>query len=330
MILVSGGTGFVGRALVRKLASSGERVRILSRRPLEVHEVPAPSVECASGDLRDPESYAGALRDVSAVVHLGALLAGTAEELRAVNVEATRELARAARRAGARLFIHLSSAGVYGDRQNCIPYCERDPCSPATPYEHTKLASEDAIREALTGSDTGWAILRPTGVYGGERPATQAFLRNVVRRRIWLHATPQLWLNPIHVHDLVDAIALGLVQRSLSGEIFNVGGERTLTYPSWIAANARALGVQRPQLVVPPLVSAAAARACVGAVRLIRRPVPGRLGRAAQVICSRAVDISAIRERWGFTPTALEATLRMTIAEARALHPSLTAHEGYC
>jgi nucleoside-diphosphate-sugar epimerase len=317
MILVTGGTGFVGRLLVRSLARSGRGVRILSRHPIDPHDAPEPGVDWLRGDLCQPDSRARALSGVTAVVHLGALLDGPDSQLWKVNVEATRALALAARHSGVRSFIHVSSAGVYGDRATCLPYREHDACNPSTPYERSKLASESAVLEALGGSSASWVILRPTGVYGSERRTTRAFLGEVARRRLWLHASPRLWLNPLYVHDLVAAIELALVQHC-TGEIFNVGGERVLTYPSWIAANARALGARSIQIAAPAGASAAVARTLSGTLRLAHLPVTPRLHRATQAVCSRVVDISAICATWGFRATALESSLETMIAELRA------------
>jgi nucleoside-diphosphate-sugar epimerase len=318
MILVTGATGFVGRSVVQMLSEAGRRVRVLSRHPPSPG-LPAEKVLWHTGDVSDVAALERALVDVAAVVHLAAVLDGTEERLWDVNVHATRHLSHAARCTGVPSFIHVSSAGVYGDGVGRVLHRETDAVNPYTAYERSKLASEAVVRDTLAGSRTHWIILRPTGVYGGARAATQAFLREVARRRIWLHAPPQLLMNPVYVCDLAAAIRLALDHPECSWETFNVAGDRVLSYSDWILENARSLGVRSVQLLAPARSSAWLARTAVGVMKFAHLSIPPRLQRAMDPVRSRAVDLSRIGERLGYRPTPLEHSLQQTVAEARAL-----------
>ena len=282
MILLTGGTGFVGRHLSRQLVSDGLSVRVLSRAP---GCVPLPeSIQWCPGDLSDEASLRAALEGIDAVVHAGAAL-GVAPDLERVNAGGTEALARAARAAGVRRFVHVSSAGVYGDGAPQTLHRESDVPAPATPYERSKLAAERALASALEGARTVWTILRPPGLYGADRPATAALFRDVARKRIWLHGPTRVVVHPTHVSDLVAAIRIVLARDDLQGEVFNIGGERALEHSELIALIGARVGRTPLQLRAP-------------ALRTVHR----------------AVDISKARRVLGYAPMTLEAGLDQTAA----------------
>lgn len=252
MILLTGGTGFAGRHLALQLAAAGRPVRILSRAP-DAARLP-PHVAFAKGDLGDPASLRSALEGVDTVVHAAAAVGDApAADLQRLNVDGTAALARAARAGGVRRFVHLSSAGVYGDGPGSAPHREGGPTRAATPYERSKLAAEGALLEALGDSPVAWTILRPTGLYGPDRPATAAQFRDIARRRLWLHGTRRVVLHPTHVSDLVCVVARLLEGTAAHGEILNVGGERALEYQELIDLVAARLGRMLLQLSAPAL-----------------------------------------------------------------------------
>lgn len=291
MILVTGGTGFFGRHLVSHLATSGREVRVLSRNPRR--EALPEGVRCTAGDLRDGSSLARALEGIDVVVHAAAALGGAPEaDLTRLNVEGTSALARAARQAGVRRFLHVSSAGVYGDGAGGEPHRETDVPRPGTAYERSKLASEAALAEALEGSGVSWTILRPAGLYGPDRQATAALFGQVARRRLWLHGATRVVVHPTHVEDLVDAAQRALGREDLRGEVLNVGGERALEYSALIAEIGRRVGREPVQLRLPAL----------------RR-------------ANRAVDTSRARKLLGFAPMPLAAGLDRTAAELSLARP---------
>lgn len=282
--------------------------------------MPAP-VEVVPGDLADEPSLRAALAGVQVVIHAAASVGeGRSEaDLMRTNAEGTGRLARVALRCGVPRFIHLSSAAVYGDEAVAKRHGEDDPLNARSPYQRSKLAAEVALAQALAqahGSATmHWTILRPAGLYGPDRPQTQAFFREVARRKVWLHAAAPAVLQPTHVDDLVQAVDLALRHEGSRGEAINVGGSRALTYPELIALVAARVGARPLQLHAPRW----ARRVAAGAARI--RPGWGaaaplvRLGREGP---NSAVDIGKARRLLGFEPMPLEAGLDRTVAEMRA------------
>jgi nucleoside-diphosphate-sugar epimerase len=320
VILVTGGTGFVGRRLVKLLAASGESVRVLTRNPGR-STFPA-GVEAVAGDLADAGSLARAVSGASAVVHLAARLpvpGASGAEIERVNAAGTEAVASAARAAGVSRFVHGSSAGVYGDGTGSAPHRESDPPNPGNAYERSKVAGEVALRAALAGSMVGWTILRPTGIYGPGRPATATQFREVQGRRLWLHGPVPVIVHPTYVDDVVAAVqmVLGKGRDDVAGETFNVGGERPLDYPEWIALIAEHMGRDLRQVRAPRWTAWAARAACAG-WRVTGVRVPWRLARLAIPVVNRAVDITKARRVLGFTPVPLERGLDETAAWVRA------------
>ncbi|MEC4015042.1 NAD-dependent epimerase/dehydratase family protein [Streptomyces sp. H27-D2] len=194
-VLVTGGTGFVGAAVLRELArerageSAGEpavSVRAVARTVAATHSIPAPAagdgaasagIEWVAADLSDPGSLRGVTDGVDVLVHLASRVSGSEEECGTVNIHGTRAILAEARRSGVRRIIHLSTAAVYGPGPHRgIPVGGVTP-RPLSHASRTRLAGE---RYAL---DAGAVVLRPGLVSGaGDRwvvPALRELLERV-------------------------------------------------------------------------------------------------------------------------------------------------------
>ncbi len=168
-IAVTGGTGFIGRHLVKELRAEGREVVSLTEpggASVEGEPSPIPVDRTSGEDLQ------GLLAGSDAVVHLAArnhVLKERAKdplaEYRRVNVDGTRNVASAAARAGAKLFLHVSSVKAMGEGSVSV-LDESARCAPATPYGVSKLESEDVVRKEAERSGMGAVILRLPMVYG--------------------------------------------------------------------------------------------------------------------------------------------------------------------
>lgn len=313
MILVTGGTGFIGLPLVRRLLDEGQSVRVLSRRarsPL----LPA-GAELAVGDVLDPESVARAMEGTESVIHLAARLEGSqdTESLEQVNVEGTGVVAHAARSAGVGRVVHLGSAGVYGSGDTTRPRRETDPPAPTTSYEHSKLKAETRLRAELDGSATRWLILRSAGVFGPGRPATAQLFRRVLARRVWLHGPGLVLVHPTYVDDVVSGLWLALGVEGSAGQVFNLGGERPLPYPEFLGLIARRGGRRCLHLRAPGALRLAAGTLS-GGWRLAGRTPPTRLQTLARRVTNRGVDIERAKDILGFEPLPLVEGIDRTLA----------------
>jgi nucleoside-diphosphate-sugar epimerase len=316
VILLTGGTGFAGRHLALEFVAAGRQVRVLSRTPGRV--ILPDAVSWAQGDLTDPDSLREALCDVDTVVHAGAVLRdGLTPDiaLERVNTGGTEALARVARDMGVRRFVHISSAGVYGDGRTASPHRESDTPVPGTPYERSKLSAEQALIATLEGSKVHWTILRPQGLYGPDRPATAAFFRMVAQKRFWLHGPAHVIVHPTHIADLTVAVRLVLDRNDLHHEVINIGGARSLEFQELISLIGVCVGRVPFQLSIPrwtrPL-AALASQAWAAAGK-----PPALFARFSRAWVNRAVSIENARRLLGFAPVALEWGLDRTAAELR-------------
>jgi nucleoside-diphosphate-sugar epimerase len=163
LLALTGATGFIGQHLLRELPKRGYRLRVLLRRPASV---PMQTASAVIGDLARPLNMSTALEGVDVVIHSAGLahaMSGVPEDdYRVLNTEATIGLARAARRAGAKRFIFLSSI-----RAQCGPAADTAQCEAVEPrptdaYGESKLAAERGLAEL----DLDWVSLRAVLVYG--------------------------------------------------------------------------------------------------------------------------------------------------------------------
>jgi len=163
LLALTGSTGFIGRHLLRDLAQRGHRLRVLLRRPAAA---PLDAASAVIGDLARPQNMAAALADVDAVIHSAGIAAGMsgvpADDYRVLNTEATIELARAARRAGAKRFVFLSSIRAQCGPTAATVLTEAAEPAPTDAYGKSKLAAERGLAEL----DLDWVALRAVLVYG--------------------------------------------------------------------------------------------------------------------------------------------------------------------
>src|SRR5882672_12154140 len=178
LIALTGATGFIGQYLLREMPKRGYRVRALLRRPASM---PVQTSSAVIGDLTRPQNMSAALEGVDAVVHSAGLahaMSGVPEnDYRLINTEATIGLARAARRAGAKRFVFLSSI-----RAQCGPAAdavltEAADARPTDPYGKSKLAAERGLAEL----DLDWVALRAVLVYGPGVKGNMAQLMRLAR-----------------------------------------------------------------------------------------------------------------------------------------------------
>ena len=195
-VLVTGGTGFVGRSLVAKLAADGHSVRILSRRG---NGPQGPRISVCRGDLTSLGDLKAAIEGCKAVFHCAAEKADQ-DIMRAVNVTATSNLFELSRDMRIRYFCHVSSIGVIG-RTRLKLVDESAACNPMNEYEATKLAAEEIVRGGL--GDGRAVILRPTNIFGPAdlRPMLRRSFRSQVRGLIKGNECAHL----VYIDDVVAA-----------------------------------------------------------------------------------------------------------------------------
>ena len=296
--LITGATGFIGRALVARLMDSRRvAIRAAVRRRSNVLSDGVQQV--VVGDLAPDLDWGSALAGVDTVVHLAARAHVLREdaveplaEFRRVNVGCTLNLARQAAATGStRRFVFLSSIGVNGTATQSAPFSESDELHPQEDYAVSKAEAEEALR--LLADQTGMevVIIRPPLVYGPNAPGNFGRLYRLVRRGLPLpfgavHNSRSL----VSLGNLVDFIVTCMEHPAAANESFLVSDGDDLSTPDLMRRLAHAMGRPSRMLPLPPGVLMAAA------VLLGKRDMARRL------LGSLQVDISKARRVLGWVP----------------------------
>lgn len=273
-VLVTGASGFIGRALCHMFASSGVQVRAAVRRP---ESSPAPREQSATGqgavektvvgDLGPATDWTEALRGVEVVVHLAArvhVLRETAadplEAFRVPNVLGTEHLARSCSEAGVRRLVYLSSVKVHGESTHGRAFTEADPPAPEDAYAKSKAESERVLWDISGDTGLEAVVIRPCLVYGPGVGGNVRLLLRVLSRGIPLPlASVHNRRSLIGLENLCDLLARCVDHEAAVGETFLASDGLDLSTPELIRGLSAGLG--RPARLVPvplPLLQLAA------------------------------------------------------------------------
>jgi nucleoside-diphosphate-sugar epimerase len=295
-VLVTGASGFIGRALCRTLAEAGHVPRPAIRRIAGGVNGLQPAL--CIGDIDDNTNWGEALRGIELIVHLAspsdALRGSTAETLaayRKVNVDGSRRLAREAAIAGARRLVFMSTIKVNGERTMERAFTEDDAPRPEDAYGISKHEAELALRDVERKTGLEVVVLRPPLVYGPGVKGNFLRLMNLVARGLPLPlAAVANRRSLLYVGNLADAVVTALAAPRAAGRTYLVSDGEDVSTPDLVRALARALGVA-PRLLGFPLAPLRLAAA-----------LAGRGAELARLTGSLQVDGSRIRRELGWRP----------------------------
>ncbi len=307
-VLVTGATGFTGGHLATTLARRGHRVRALVRpRSLERFKASAAGqegVEPIAGDLTDAASVSRAVEGAAVVYHIAATYRAASQPgsaYRAVNVEGTRFVLEAARRAGARRVVHCSTGGVHGHVAR-PPANEDAPFNPGDVYQATKLEAEQLAQEYGRTHGVDVVVARPIGIYGpGDRRFLRMF-RGLARGRFPMLGSGELLYHLTYIDDLVEGFRLCGEVPSAAGRTYLFAGPRYTTLNELVALVAQELQVAPPRVHWPVWPFSLAGFLCETVCVPLRIEPPIYRRRVDFYTKSRAFDITRARRELGFSP----------------------------
>lgn len=239
LVVVFGGSGFIGRYAVRALAKDGWRVRVALRRPHLTPELrvmgDVGQIELAQANVRYPDSIAETLQGADAAVNLvGALYESGPQSFKALHVDAARHIAEAAAAAGARRFVQISAIGA-------------DAASDAI-YARTKGEGEAAARAAFPAT----TILRPSVVFGEEDEFFNRFAAMAtLSPALPLIGGGETRMQPVYVGDVGDAVAKALASEDARGRTYELGGPGVYSFRALMEMLLREIGYRRALVPVP-------------------------------------------------------------------------------
>jgi nucleoside-diphosphate-sugar epimerase len=313
MILVTGATGFVGRAVCGSLAAAARPLRRAVREPES-----ATADAVAVGDIGAATDWRRALEGVACVVHLAARThvmresaADPLAEYRRANVESTARLARQAAEAGVKRLVFMSSIKVNGESTK-QPYTEADQPRPEDAYGISKWETEQALAGIAAATSLEIVVLRPPLVYGPGVKGNFLRLMRLIERGVPLPlASVANRRSLVYVGNLADAVVAATAAPRAAGRTYLVADAEDVSTPALARAIARALGTRARLLPCPALLLE------LGAA------LTGRRAEAARLTGSLQVDSSAARRELGWQPRC---TLERGLAEtARWYHAQSSA-----
>jgi nucleoside-diphosphate-sugar epimerase len=283
-ILVTGGSGFLGSALVARLREQGKPVRLLLRRPPAAGSSADPKglggpVSIVYGSLGQPEIVDAAMQGIRVVYHLGAGMKGPKEEFEQATIWGTRNVLDACQKHGVDLLVHVSSMGVmdHAGHRTGDPVVETSPVEPYPErrgaYTQTKLQAEQMVIDAIEQNGLRAVILRPGQIFGpGAEKVTPNGVIGIAGR--WIVAGGGSRKLPlVYRDDVVDAILLAAQRPEALGEIIQVVDTTPLDQNEYLRAAAPALkGTPVMRVPVSLLMLASVGIEMLGAV--LKRSVP--------------------------------------------------------
>ncbi len=310
-ILVTGASGFVGRAMCAALGLQGHFVRAAVRTPPDR----ARSPEIAVVDIGPDTDWTAAVTGSETVVHLAAHVHVTgrqagdvAGDFHRVNVEGSENLARQAARSGVRRFVFLSSVKVNGEASAERPLVESDPVMPVDAYGASKAEAEGRLRiiSAETGIEV--VVVRPPLVYG---PGVKANFLTLLRTVDAGMPLPFLSIDNrrslVYVGNLIDALSTCLTHPAAANRTFFVSDDHDVSTPQLIREIATAFGKKPSLFPFPPALLRGAGL------------LTGRAEQIARLTGSLRVDIASIKTALDWRPLfSLQQGLAETVSWYRA------------
>lgn len=239
LAVVFGGSGFLGRNVVRELARRGWRVRVAVRRPHHAQFLrpmgAVGQIQLKQCNVRHRPSVADAMTGADAVVNLVGLLHQCgAQRFDTVQAAGAASVARAAAEAGVKTFVHVSAIGADAESESL--------------YAKTKGEAERAVREAIPSA----TIIRPSIIFGQEDQFFNRFASMAgLSPALPLIGGGKTRFQPVYVDDAADAVCETLVRPEAAGEIYEIGGPRVYTFRELMELMLSETGQRRLLLPVP-------------------------------------------------------------------------------
>lgn len=302
-VLVTGATGFLGGAVLRRLGDNGVGQ---GRNPALCAALAADGMNVVNWTLPGAPPQSPQLAQVDTIVHCAGLSSpfGRAEAFHAANVLGTASVLNFARLQGVKRFVFISSPSIYFTLSDQLNVPEDMPLPPAfTPYGQSKIDAEQLVRAA---PEVGPIILRPRGIYGcGDSALLPRLLKAATTRALPRFRQGQARIDLTYVDDVVDAVMSAISAKQLQeGRAFNISGGEVLPISEIVEGVCERAGIVprwRDMPLAPALFAARVAEALALMRREPREPVVSRYG-LGLFAYQQSLDISRARDGLGWAP----------------------------
>ena len=236
-VLVTGATGFVGRAVANAIVDAGHEVRVLERKPGSWRKAGIRCQEAVQGDMTDADTLRRAVEGQEVVVHLVAIRQGKPEQFRSVMIEGTRSLLTAAENAGVGRFVLMSALGTSEETKDLVP------------YYGAKWQQELDVK----ASGLGHVIFRPSFVFGHDGGILPTFVKLAkVSPVTGIVGSGKQRIQPIWIDDVGAYFAASVDKPDAAGQTFEVGGTDIVNWDELWQRIRAVLGIRRrPTMHLP-------------------------------------------------------------------------------
>ncbi len=236
MILITGGSGFVGPKIVHALRAEEKDVRCLVRRPKRARTLETWGCDLVEGDVTDPASLRRAVEGVETIIHLVAIIAGKPADFERIMEGGTRNLVAAAKEAGVRRFVLMSALGTGEETKDLVPY----------------YGAKWKMEKATKASGLEHVIFRPSFVFGRDGGILPTFRKLAKLAPVTpIIGSGQQRIHPIWVDDVAAYFEKAIDLEAATNRTFELGGPDVVTWNELWERLKRILGTRRPSVHVP-------------------------------------------------------------------------------
>ncbi len=303
-ILVTGGTGFTGHNLSKRLLQDGHQVRLLVRNKKRVALEPHPGLEIEEGDIRDRAAVDKAVAGVAKVFNIAAMYRSASsldQDYRDIHVEGVRHLLESAVRHRVKRFVHCSTVGVHGDVK-VPPANEESPYAPADIYQRTKLEGELLARDFAAKNGLALSVVRPTAIYGPGDMRLLKLFKLAAKKITPVIGTGKIFYHMVYIDDLVQGFLLASEREEAIGQVFIVGGQENMILDELLSTIAKITGSPDRKFHIPALPFQLAGSLCEKICIPLGIEPPIYRRRVDFFTKSRSFDISKARKLLGYSP----------------------------
>jgi nucleoside-diphosphate-sugar epimerase len=315
ILTVTGATGQLGQALVRRLANGVDQIRLFVRRPPPADLQNFPNVEVVFGQLSDSLAVEKAVTNASVVFHAGAAMGGPWEAHEAATITGTRNVIESCLKHRVPKVIHISSLSVidWAGHPRNHPVTENSPLEPAPArrgfYTQAKLEAERLVREAAATRQLPVVIIRPGKIWSESGSLVDAAVALRVGRRYLLIGDGEIRLPLIHVDDVVEAIVKATQSPYTDGRIYQVVGDEPLTRAELLSLHIRGRDPGASVIHLSLGLACALARVVEIGFSLLRRNAPLTPYRLQSAYAPLTFDCQKARTELGWQPQVKSATM---------------------
>ncbi|MDJ0955810.1 MAG: NAD(P)-dependent oxidoreductase [Arenicellales bacterium] len=315
-VLVTGGTGFTGKALVKRLIDGGHQVVAMDyKEGIKTDEIKGWGAEVVIGSVTDTAVVNRVVKGVDVVHHLAAAfreLDVPNNYYEEVNIQGTVNVLEAAKQEGVKRFIYCSTCGVHGNVEN-PPAAETAPIKPADYYQRTKYEAEPLVL-AEHGATMQTLVVRPAAIYGPGDPERFGMIFRRVNKGVFpIFGDGKALYHPLFIDNFVDLLEIVLKPGMGDGEVYLVADEEYVEIEQLVKRVAKAMGkeVKLPHYPFLPLSIAGHVMEKLCQPFKVTPPIfPRRVDWYRQ---NRAFDISKAKKDLGYKPqVGLDEGLRLT------------------